>query len=279
LQEFFYNVVSFAQSFDPLTGNNEFYDGFIDVMSDPEVLPLREGATGAQFVGCVDCYFQVNVPVRNDAYPPTPYVGETDPIHSMNVEAFLDALEEAVVKPLTDGQSLFDEHSTVTRFYTTLSPDEMTADPVFDFNDELPPVSNFHTADREIRCDGTQRIILAQGVSLDTDGFNWPVPLDGAVPMNLRVLQLSTKGTGDVTTDNRERIVTLLVDQGIGTEVEETVPPKDDDGPSGQAAAEESTYTGCTVEGKSQTPKPWAWILVALPWLLHRRRGAISTRP
>ena len=42
----------------------------------------------------------------------------------------------------------------LTRLYTTMSADEMTMDPVFEFNPDLPDVSNVHTANRYVRCDG-----------------------------------------------------------------------------------------------------------------------------
>jgi hypothetical protein len=41
-------------------------------------------------------------------------------------------------------QALRDRFPYVTRFYGQLSPEEMTVDPVFDFNGQLPDVSNIH---------------------------------------------------------------------------------------------------------------------------------------
>ncbi len=48
----------------------------------------------------------------------------------------------SVVDPLL--QSLRQQYPYVTRFYGQLSPEEMTVDPVFDFNSNLSDVSNIH---------------------------------------------------------------------------------------------------------------------------------------
>ena len=49
-------------------------------------------------------------------------------------------------------QELLASRPYVTRLYTTLSAPEMDLDPLFDFNPDLPNVSNVHTARRVIEC-------------------------------------------------------------------------------------------------------------------------------
>jgi MYXO-CTERM domain-containing protein len=230
LQDFLSYAISVNTTFDPITFESTYYDGFLDVMNDLMVLPLREGATAEQFLGCVGCYFQVDVPVRNDAYPTTPFDPATDPLLAMDVQLFLDELEASVLMPMLDTQDLFNEYRTVTRLYTTLSAIEMTEDPVFDFNPDLEPVNNVHTGERLIQCDGRQQITLPQGIVLDTDGSTWPVTIDDELPMNLRLLQLSTEGEGDVVLDNTDRVADGLLDLGIGSLAPLVAPPEDDDG-------------------------------------------------
>jgi hypothetical protein len=41
-------------------------------------------------------------------------------------------------------QQLFDDHGYVTRFFGRISPEEMTVDPVFDFDGDMDDVSNIH---------------------------------------------------------------------------------------------------------------------------------------
>lgn len=51
-----------------------------------------------------------------------------------------ELLQNRVSDPLL--QELVDEYPHVTRFFGRISPEEMTVDPVFDFDDELPDISN-----------------------------------------------------------------------------------------------------------------------------------------
>ena len=61
-------------------------------------------------------------------------------------------LDDAVVTPMKDAQKLFDSHHYVTRMFTTISPDEMTKDPTFSFNPDLPDVSNVHKVEAKAVC-------------------------------------------------------------------------------------------------------------------------------
>jgi MYXO-CTERM domain-containing protein len=233
------------------------YDGFIDVIRDAETVPLRDGATAEQFVGCVSCYFQIDVPVRNEAYPPTPFDPETDPIVGLSVTAFLAEMERLVIAPLEDTRTLFEENSTVTRFYTTMSADEMTEDPAFDYNDGLEDVDNVHTATQVMQCDlDTEwRVELAQGLVLEGNGRTWPVAENSELPFNLRVLQLSTTGEGDVVEDNALVVGQMLTDLGIGRGTDELMAA--DDTPSEQQddeATDETDDTGADDEPVDDEP-------------------------
>jgi hypothetical protein len=67
--------------------------------------------------------------------------------------AFVDDIDAVVVTPLRETQALFDTYPVLTRLYTTLSAEEMTRDPVFDFNPDLPEVSNLRTAAARWECE------------------------------------------------------------------------------------------------------------------------------
>lgn len=203
------------------------FDGFNDVMLDPEVIPLREGATHEQFLACIRCYFEQDVPVLNQSYPETPYLGADDPIHLLDVEDFLQTLYTFVVEPMELTRQLFEDHAAVTRFYTTMSPDEMTLDPDFDFNPELPDVGNVHVAEQRLRCDAETdwEITLPQGQIVRGNGRTWPVRLGAEMPVNLRVLQLSTGGDGEIVTDNAELVASMLTDLNIGDAMPQLMDP------------------------------------------------------
>jgi MYXO-CTERM domain-containing protein len=222
LEEFFSSAVNVFGS----------YDGFVDLIGDPATVPLRDGATAAQFIGCVSCYFQIDVPVRNDAYPPTPYDPEADPIIAVDVQGFIAEMDRLVITPLSDTRAMFDSNSMVTRFYTTMSADEMTADPAFEFNPELEDVSNAHTATQVLLCEAEidWRIELAQGLTVEGNGRTWPIAENSEMPFNLRVLQLSTSGQGDIVTDNALDVGQMLTDLGIGGGDPEVLVPSPGEG-------------------------------------------------
>jgi len=131
-------------------------------------------------------------------------------------QAFIDGLGEEVVEPMIATQELLASRPYVTRLYTTLSAPEMDLDPLFDFNPDLPNVSNVHTARQVIEChrsvyrwEAPSRFELEDGrvVRLDP-GASWPFLLgdEGAPPANALVLALTTSGPGTVVQDNSEAI-------------------------------------------------------------------------
>ncbi|MDA0748994.1 MAG: DUF2330 domain-containing protein [bacterium] len=65
---------------------------------------------------------------------------------------FADDLETVIVEPLRAAQDLVKEFPYLTRLYTTLSASEMTVDPMFDFNPDLPEVPSERTADARLEC-------------------------------------------------------------------------------------------------------------------------------
>ena len=67
--------------------------------------------------------------------------------------AFTNDIKEKIIEPLKTAQALFDSYTYLTRLYTTVSPEEMTRDPFFAFNKDLPDVANIHQADATAECD------------------------------------------------------------------------------------------------------------------------------
>lgn len=84
----------------------------------------------------------------NDLRAYRKYTAEAD----YDLVAFADDLEAIVVEPLRAAQHLFADKPYLTRLYTTLSAEEMSVDPAFSFNPELPDVSNIHRADARTVC-------------------------------------------------------------------------------------------------------------------------------
>jgi len=64
------------------------------------------------------------------------------------------------------------------------------------------------------------RIELPQGgVIRGTGSYQWPIEVDGGLPANLMIVQLSTSGSGEVVTDNSSVIGEALfkVSKTVGT--------------------------------------------------------------
>lgn len=79
-------------------------------------------------------------------------------------------LEDAVIGPLEETLDVLDGDLHMTRFYTTLSPEEMTLDPTFSFNPDLEDQPLERKATMEVECasDGTRwSLTLGEGTGRD----------------------------------------------------------------------------------------------------------------
>jgi len=175
-------------------------DGMRDVIT--ETVPLPAGVTLDQLVSCVGCYYDYS---------------DTD-IAGFEPGAFLAAVATNVIEPMERTRQLFEAHPYVTRFYTTMSADEMTKDPVFDFNPDLADYSNQHMADRIIECspsirqaDAPWRVEIGNGMVVRGTGTTWPFTVgDDGMPANQIVRRVGTTGTGEIVTDNTSGILATL---------------------------------------------------------------------
>jgi len=124
-------------------------------------------------------------------------------------------LDATFQQPLKTAYDAFGRIPYVTRFYTTMSPDQMTVDPILDYNPSLPDVSNVRTAQATMVCNGNltagqapYRIQLADGTVFYVTP-NRPVAAPG-MPSTLAVERLNPTDAGVVETDNHDKIKTLL---------------------------------------------------------------------
>jgi hypothetical protein len=109
------------------------------------------------------------------------------------------------VTPLREANALFAQFPTLTRLFTTLSPEDMTADPVFSFNPGLPNVKREHTASLVMDC-GSSHLVTEQGWILDGVSTMSPPPAFEATPVALRVEVLGEEGAATVVTDNTSHV-------------------------------------------------------------------------
>ena len=120
-------------------------------------------------------------------------------------------IEEKIVTPAKNAGALFRQHPYLTRLYTTLSPEDMTRDPVFSFNPSLPEVSRDHTATLRIDC-GLGGDISTSPATLTTEqGWVSQLPnrnasAPGKGPSALRIETLAEEGNPLVILDNGKTI-------------------------------------------------------------------------
>ncbi|MBX3274409.1 MAG: DUF2330 domain-containing protein [Sandaracinaceae bacterium] len=177
------------------------HDGIREVVD--RTVPLAPGVDVDAFLSCLGCD------------------GQLGSLDAFDVGAFLSAMEAQVIEPMRQTRALFERSPTVTRFYTTMSADEMSVDPSFAFNPDLPPVAALRQADRIIECspgisqfEAPWRVVLPNGQTVRGMGNTWPFTVgeEGGLPANFRIRRVGTEGEGEVIVDNGALIAAALAD-------------------------------------------------------------------
>lgn len=129
-------------------------------------------------------------------------------------------LRTTIAEPTVDAGQLFDAFPYLTRLYTTLSPADMTMDPVFSYNPSLPEYSNVHEATLTYHCAGffskdrysDATLVTPSGFSMrmavsDADASNWTPP---ATPFSQQIQTLREVGEPMTVVDNTSLIRNVL---------------------------------------------------------------------
>ncbi len=189
---------------------------YLSILQD--MLPIPEGLAEAlgyqpeyvEFVVLGPDY-ALNYPdVFEDAYP------DFDP------EVLTAKIDERVVTPTLAAGQLFRDHPYMTRLFTTLSPEEMTKDPVFSFNPDLPEVSNVHNAQVEFLECAEFGGNNTRGPAILTTEQGWRLFLptglrdspwrEAPLPASYRIEILREEGDPEVMVDNGVAILTGVSD-------------------------------------------------------------------
>jgi MYXO-CTERM domain-containing protein len=122
-----------------------------------QFLPVPAGVDPNAFYECVSCY-----------------EAELD-LGAWNGPGFAQALQDRVIVPGEHAQTLLDANDYLTRMYTTISPGEMTQDPMFHENPELAEVTATQNGTQRILCNGDSVYILPDGRQVYVPlGSPWP---------------------------------------------------------------------------------------------------------
>jgi MYXO-CTERM domain-containing protein len=138
---------------------------------------------------------------------------------------FAAALDERIFKPGLRATQLLADNPYLTRMYTTISPSEMNADPIFRSNASLPDVDNNQQAVQRTLCDDSILITLPDGreVYFPADAeMVWPSFQD-EMPWDEDIDQENMADDAPLINlvDNTDKINSLLEDfnkqRGYGT--------------------------------------------------------------
>jgi hypothetical protein len=179
--------------------------------------------------------------------------------------ACTDEIEMRVVQPTQRTSALFDTNPYLTRLYTAISPEDMTADPVFSENPDLPNVSPVHTATQTIPCHGSGWLDSDQELSIQ-----YPTSLPN-LPAALRIETLREAGAPIVDLDN-----TATIWAAIGP-VEMNTDTSPDPTPTYEPQPEPATGRGCACDLLATRARLDAGLLLlaaGLFLIIRRRRRA-----
>jgi MYXO-CTERM domain-containing protein len=187
--------------------------------------------------------------------------------------AFAAELEMRIITPLREAQAMLDAQPYLTRLYATVSPDEMTRDPLFHFNPDLPPVSNVHMARAVFgTCSGGPAVLeLEDGTRIGLEGSELiaarplrfgsrPIERAGSGPAAASIQLVGSQGAPAVYGTQQAFTVDQALDKDSPELVREMHPP-----------TRPSQSSGCSLAGGS-THAPLALVALAGLLLLRRRR-------
>lgn len=215
---------------------------------------------------------------------------------AINPTDVVDQLVAAIITPNLRANALFTDLPYITRLTSSVSPAEMTVDPMFAINPALPDVSRFHTATYESGgCDdGLNRLVLSDGTEVFIPNDQLPMNyLRDLVNLPARTIeQTRASGASTVMVDHSTEIDTLLAGLNamarfgdeldtpstdtVGDTVVDDTPTGDtpdetdasDDSDTGAPTVDEK---GCGCDAPSAHP---AWALALLAAAARRRRRA-----
>jgi MYXO-CTERM domain-containing protein len=124
-----------------------------------EFIPVPDGLGANEFYDCLSCF--------------APQID----LVAWNAGGFVQRLDERIIIPAEKAVALVEQNPYLTRLYTTISPIEMNADPIFKANASLPEVPAIRLAAQTNHCDGSASVVLPDGREVyfpDSSTMSWP---------------------------------------------------------------------------------------------------------
>jgi hypothetical protein len=183
--------------------------------------------------------------------------------------AFAAAYQERVIAPADRAMQILGASPYLTRLLSFLSPEEMTADPVFHQRTDLPDHSNEHWVERFERCDEPTRLTYPDGRVQIEVGLQFGTTQFADLPSAERIEQVGEQGAPVAITDNSAEI-----DEALERENEDA---EDEGGVSSSRSALRRRSFACSVASPAwQQPGLWLLALFFVRWRGTRRRTSAS---
>ena len=226
-----------------------------------------------------------------DFYPALgAYAGQIDVALWNNGAEFSAALLDRVITPGMHADELLTTWPYLTRMYTTISPAEMMADPIFHQNPDLSEVPNVRIADNYVLCNGDSVVTLPDEREFYIPGGGpWPA-IPGEEWFAEEVQTVALKGAPMTLVNNTAAINQKLAEWNLthGWPREPGVPTTSDtDAPTTGGATDASSGSGSdTATGgqnsdsgcgcrSSDDPQGAAWMALSALGLLGLRRRRV----
>ena len=193
-----------------------------------QYVPVPANVTPVEYYDCMTCYMDL---IDLDAW---------------NAAEFAAALDDRIFRPGLKARDLILDNPYLTRMYTTISPNEMLVDPIFEANDSLGDVGFQRIAQQTLHCDGSTSVELPDGRVVffgPGEPLVWPefqeqMPIEEDVDESA----MATNAPLISLTDNTELIDSLLAEYNTEHSMDPDGPGANDDGLGGAGCA-------CSVDG------------------------------
>jgi MYXO-CTERM domain-containing protein len=215
-----------------------------------QYLPVPEGVERGEFYDCIECY-----------------ADQVD-LEAWDGSQFARALRERIIGPGQRAQQLLDENPVVTRLYTTISPHEMTVDPMFHVEPgDLSTVDDTAvTSTRYFSCNGRTEMRLAGSSRVVTMPAvdQWPDISPGQMPWVERVTEHVVGMAPVVLIDESAHIDELLAAWNAGLSFHRSA--------SCHEPGADGAFGGCGCRTDGAGAASWGLALLTALALGRRRR-------
>lgn len=218
---------------------------------------VAQGVSPGQFYAQYDFYMHV------------PY-GDDGGVTGFLPGPLTDEITARIVTPAKNADALIRRHPKLTRLYTAMSPIDMTIDPVFSFNADLPDVPLLHSATITRPCSGEPWLRTDEGFETQ---YISGLPPNPSLPAARRVEKLLDAGPPQTVQDNSDVIKGALGPVSYGSMYAPS-------SPGGTHSAGGGGGCGCTVGHRRVRTNAAVLFAVAAAALLirdvrRRRRGNV----